>query len=166
VSKGNKEYREAFGQHIKTLREERGWSQKQLEAVSDLEVSHISSIENGRYAVTLNTILSLAVALGKYPDELFKFDFNLRLNTDFKVQDRKRRSPGTTKALDGLAEGSFFTTPKRVNDVVHHLANEEKIVVQSSIVSAALKRLVDGKRLKRISSAEKKGMFLYQKRLK
>lgn len=63
----------AFGQHLRRLREARGWSQQALADVADVSKPTIYRIETARYAVTLDTLLSLAQALEIPLAELVSF---------------------------------------------------------------------------------------------
>ena len=51
-------------------------SQRQLGIKSNIDSSQIGRIERGEQNTTLSTILTLANALGKTPDELLKFSFS------------------------------------------------------------------------------------------
>jgi transcriptional regulator with XRE-family HTH domain len=55
--------RDRIGQRIATLRKFAGMSQEQLAANAGLQRTHISRIEAGKYAVTLETIQAIAEAL-------------------------------------------------------------------------------------------------------
>ena len=60
--------RDRIGLRILTLRKMRGWSQDELARCSGLQRTHISRIEQGKYAVTLETIQAIAEALGMTVD--------------------------------------------------------------------------------------------------
>ena len=60
--------RDRIGLRIATLREAKGWSQEELSERAGLQRTHISRIENGRYAVTLETIQAIAEALSMTVD--------------------------------------------------------------------------------------------------
>ena len=60
--------RERIGQRITILRKATGWSQIQLAERAGLQSSHISRIEAGKYAVTLETVQAIAEALGMTVD--------------------------------------------------------------------------------------------------
>lgn len=51
----------AFGQHLRQLREARGWSQQALADVADVSKPTIYRIETARYSVTLDILVSLAL---------------------------------------------------------------------------------------------------------
>ena len=54
---------EHFGIAVRQLREQRGWSQEQLAAFSDLNRSYVGEIERGRVIVSIVTVHKLALAL-------------------------------------------------------------------------------------------------------
>ena len=53
----------AFGTHLRKLREERDFSQQQLADIADVAKITIQRIENAKYAVTLDVMISIAKAL-------------------------------------------------------------------------------------------------------
>ena len=55
--------RDRIGLRILTLRKMREWSQDELARRAGLQRTHISRIEQGKYAVTLETIQTIAEAL-------------------------------------------------------------------------------------------------------
>ena len=55
--------RDRIGLRILTLRKMREWSQGELARRAGLQRTHISRIEQGKYAVTLETIQAIAEAL-------------------------------------------------------------------------------------------------------
>lgn len=63
-----KQIRERIGQRISMLRKATGWSHVQLAERAGLQSSHISRIEAGKYAVTLETVQAIAEALGMTVD--------------------------------------------------------------------------------------------------
>jgi transcriptional regulator with XRE-family HTH domain len=63
----------AFGQHLRQLREARGWSQQALADVADVSKPTIYRIETARYSVTLDVLVSLAQALEISLAELVSF---------------------------------------------------------------------------------------------
>lgn len=60
--------RDRIGLRIQTLRKLAGMSQEQLAIRAGLQRTHISRIEAGKYAVTLETIQAIAEALGMTVD--------------------------------------------------------------------------------------------------
>lgn len=63
----------AFGQHLRRLREQRGWSMQALADVADISKPTIYRIETARYSVTLDVLVSLAQALELPLAELVSF---------------------------------------------------------------------------------------------
>lgn len=55
--------RDRIGLRILTMRKMREWSQDELARRAGLQRTHISRIEQGKYAVTLETIQAIAEAL-------------------------------------------------------------------------------------------------------
>ena len=60
--------RDRIGLRIQTLRKLAGMSQEQLSERAGLQRTHVSRIEAGKYAVTLETIQAIAEALGMTVD--------------------------------------------------------------------------------------------------
>lgn len=53
----------AFGKTLKSLRIEKGFTQEKLAELSNLDVSFISMLENGKRQPTLSTIFTISKAL-------------------------------------------------------------------------------------------------------
>ncbi len=66
------EIKKNFGNKIKFLRAERGWSQENLALNADLDRTYIPSIENGKRNVSLNVIHKLSIAFNLKVSELLK----------------------------------------------------------------------------------------------
>lgn len=75
--KYNKEYCQAFGTHLRKLRETKGFGMRQFALIADMEYSQLSKIERGTTNPTISTILALAIALEVTPTTLFDFEFPL-----------------------------------------------------------------------------------------
>ncbi len=60
--------RDRIGLRIASLRKLNEWSQEELARRAGLQRTHISRIEAGKYAVTLETIQAIAEALGMTVD--------------------------------------------------------------------------------------------------
>ena len=73
--KHNLEYCKAFGNHLRNLREKKGFGMRQFALHADIEYSQLSKIERGVTNPTISTVLALAVALEVPPQELFNFSF-------------------------------------------------------------------------------------------
>ena len=69
----DKEYLQNFGANLKKIREDKGFTQAQLAIDSDLDISYISRIENGRISPSLIYITHLAEALGVDMNQLITF---------------------------------------------------------------------------------------------
>ncbi|MBI2281091.1 MAG: helix-turn-helix transcriptional regulator [Bacteroidetes bacterium] len=54
----------AFGKTLKSLRVEKGFTQEKLAELSNLDVTFISKMENGKLQPSLTTIFSISKALG------------------------------------------------------------------------------------------------------
>lgn len=54
----------AFGRNLREARLERGMLQRELAALTDLQATHISRIEGGRFNLTFRTMEKIAGALG------------------------------------------------------------------------------------------------------
>lgn len=76
--KYNKEYCQAFGVHLRKLRESKGIGMRQFALIADIEYSQLSKIERGTTNPTISTVLALAVALEVVPSDLFDFKFSLK----------------------------------------------------------------------------------------
>jgi len=163
VIKRDLKYQQEFGKHLKHLREERNWTQMDLAAVSRVGETQISKIEGGDVGPNLQTIRLLATALGKHPGELFDFEFDLKLNTDFSSKSKRKDRPGTTSLINRLVADNFFRSPKSVADIIEKCKKVYNVSLASADTSGVLLKLVSAKVLKRVPSSTK-GKYLYQKR--
>jgi transcriptional regulator with XRE-family HTH domain len=57
-----------IGMRVMAMRKLKGWSQEELALRAGLQRTHVSRIEAGKYAVTLETIQAIAEALGMTVD--------------------------------------------------------------------------------------------------
>jgi transcriptional regulator with XRE-family HTH domain len=78
----NEEVLQAFGQHLRGLREARGWSQQALADVCDVSKPTIYRIETARYSATLDVLASLAQGLEIPLSELMHFPVPPRSSAD------------------------------------------------------------------------------------
>lgn len=60
-----------FGLKVRSLREERGFSQEELAERADLHRNYVGGVERGERNVGLENIVKLAKALSVSPKELF-----------------------------------------------------------------------------------------------
>lgn len=63
-----------FGENLQKIRNSKDLSLRDMAAKCDLDDSKISKIENGRFNITLSTIIELAKGLAIEPKELFDFN--------------------------------------------------------------------------------------------
>lgn len=66
------DYRSVLGRRIRTIREQRGFSQDQFMRVTGLHRSYISSTERGMRNPTLKNVLIIAAGLGLDASELVR----------------------------------------------------------------------------------------------
>lgn len=65
--------KEKFGQKVKQLREQKGFSMEYLANISDIDRTYISDIEKGKRNVSLLIIEKLSLALQVTIQELFNY---------------------------------------------------------------------------------------------
>lgn len=153
-------FERAVGAKIKEFRLALGWSQEYLASVANVDKKQVQRLERGDYSPYVRTVTGIAKALGRQPWELFKVDFEIKVNTNLKPLPKKL--PGATRFVNKLAETNYLNSPRSVKDVVQECAARYDVTLRSSAVSGALKDLVDRKLLK-TTDAEAKGRFLYYK---
>ena len=61
-----------FGENVRSLRKEIGWSQEQLAEACGLHRTYIGAIERGERNVSLQNIVQIAFALGVKPADLME----------------------------------------------------------------------------------------------
>lgn len=66
--------REAFGQHVRSIRQAKGLSQEELADRAGVHRTYVSSLERGQRNVGLDNIHAIARALGVDPAKLFAED--------------------------------------------------------------------------------------------
>jgi ribosome-binding protein aMBF1 (putative translation factor) len=59
--------RNELGRQVRLARTERGWTLKDLSEASGVSVSQLSSIERGAHLPSVESLLGIAVALGRKP---------------------------------------------------------------------------------------------------
>lgn len=64
--------RTIFGRNIRRFRTELGWNQADLAEAAGIEQRHVSRLENGDMAATLDTVHTLAAALKKTGAEMLE----------------------------------------------------------------------------------------------
>ncbi|MCK2037588.1 helix-turn-helix domain-containing protein [Microbacterium sp. SSW1-49] len=65
------DHRRHFGERLRALRADRGWSQEHLAHEASLDRTYVSGVERGVRNVSLDNIHKLAAALGVSIRELF-----------------------------------------------------------------------------------------------
>lgn len=65
---------QAFGMHLRKLREEKGWSQQQLADTANVPKITIQRIELAKSSATLDMLISIAKALEIKIEKLVEFD--------------------------------------------------------------------------------------------
>jgi transcriptional regulator with XRE-family HTH domain len=70
----NKEEILKFGVRLKAIRNERAFSQQHLADISNLSKLTIQRIENGKFSVTLDTLISISKALEIRLNDLVDID--------------------------------------------------------------------------------------------
>lgn len=68
----SKDPRKKFGEHIRTIRKQAGWSQEELAAASGLHRTYVGAVERGERNVSLINIVQLARALRVKPADLLE----------------------------------------------------------------------------------------------
>jgi putative transcriptional regulator len=63
----------AFGIHLRSLREMKDLSQQELADLSDVAKKTIQRIENGKYSVTMDVLISISKGLELNLDEMVAF---------------------------------------------------------------------------------------------
>ena len=56
--------RKAMGESIRAMRTAQGWEQEQLAQIAGITVANVRSIEAGKYAVNIDVLNKIAMALG------------------------------------------------------------------------------------------------------
>jgi transcriptional regulator with XRE-family HTH domain len=61
----------AFGDRVRALRQERGWSQERLAELAGMHRNYVGGVERGERNIALLNIWAMADALGVAPGDLF-----------------------------------------------------------------------------------------------
>lgn len=65
-------YRKRLGERIRKLRDQRGWSQEEFAAISDVNRSYMGRIERGELNLTLDTLEKVGKGLSTSVSALLK----------------------------------------------------------------------------------------------
>lgn len=63
-----------FGKRLKKIREEKGYSIRELAARADLEYSQVQRIEKGKVNLAYTTLIALSEGLGVEPFKLLQYN--------------------------------------------------------------------------------------------
>lgn len=66
-----------IGENIKKLRIHKGLTQSQLAEIADISTVHISHIETGSVAMSLESLIAISNGLGTTPDIILLGEYNL-----------------------------------------------------------------------------------------
>lgn len=80
----------SFGDRLRALREERGWSQKLLARKSKTSQPNISRLEQGHQHPEWETVQRLALALGASPTALYPEGIRTRIEQDAALLEAAR----------------------------------------------------------------------------
>ena len=58
-----KDKRKAMGESIRAMRTAQGWEQEQLAQIGGITAANVRSIETGKYAVNIDVLNKIAIAL-------------------------------------------------------------------------------------------------------
>ncbi len=94
------------GQRVRALREERGWSLRELAQASVLSPNALSQIERGNVSPTVSTLNRIAAALGVPITTFFEIGM-ARQPVVFLKADQRTRVPFVRGLLEGLG-GELF----------------------------------------------------------
>lgn len=72
-SEEEEKYLKNLGDHLRSLRQKKGWSQEKLANKSGLHRTYIGSIERGERNISLLNIRKIASTLDVSPSELLNF---------------------------------------------------------------------------------------------
>jgi transcriptional regulator with XRE-family HTH domain len=76
------------GEKIRALRQSRGLSQEKLAFKAGIDPSYLGSVERGVKSPTIVTLEKITVALDAKIEELFQFDHDVAVKTDFSFADK------------------------------------------------------------------------------
>jgi len=76
---------EKLGQRIRRVRLEQKLTQDYVAQMADVNVSHISNIENNRVKISLSTLVSVANALGVTVDYLLENEYTVSSGIDSQI---------------------------------------------------------------------------------
>lgn len=134
-------YEVAFGKNVKRLREEKGLTQLELASIAEILPNQVYRVENAKHGATLSTIVALAVALGKTPEELHQdVEYKLELNTNFTPTSKKPTK--NAEFMDKLLKTEFLDTYREVKEVIIEVEKLFGVRLTSSATSGVLTKFM------------------------
>lgn len=115
-----------IGQVIRSMREQKGWSQEKLAFEAGMGTSHVSRIERGERRLPTNRLDALATALGTTPATLYAELEGLPPPTGAADQDGDLKVDYSPEALELRKTFRKLPLPSRrlVVDFAHMLAKQ------------------------------------------
>ena len=74
----NQDYISAFGEHIRSLRVQKGFTMSKLADLANIEYGQLSRIERGIVNTTISTVYSISEALELPTEQLFQFKVHIK----------------------------------------------------------------------------------------
>ena len=118
-----------IGQVIRSLREEKGWSQEKLALDAGMGTSHVSRIERGERRLPTSRLDALAVALGTSPATVYAMLEGLQLPQAAPDHDGDLTVDYSSEAVELRKTFRKLTLPSRrlVVDFAHMLAKQTSV---------------------------------------
>jgi transcriptional regulator with XRE-family HTH domain len=98
-----------LGRRIRSLRNEKGWTQQELGDQAEVNYKFIGEIERGQQNPSLNVLVKIAAALGVDLPDLFRYEQ--------EITDRKEIEKRISKTLQNIPEKEL----KRIFLIIHSL---------------------------------------------
>ena len=73
ITPSDKKALKKFGENLRKLRNQKGFSLREMSYACSIDNSKIAKIEKGQINITLTTLLQLAVALEAHPSSLLDY---------------------------------------------------------------------------------------------
>jgi len=102
--------RKIFGERIRLLRKNKGWSQEKLAEKANLNTKYMGIIERNEKSPTLHTIISISKALNIPTKELFLTPYKTKSLKDDHIHE---------------ASGSYTPKDKILNEIISNLSNKK-----------------------------------------
>jgi transcriptional regulator with XRE-family HTH domain len=121
--------REQIGQRIKALREQRGWSQRELGERANMTHSFLSRLERGQTGIEIETLQNLAHALGVGLADLFADDVTPSRPAD--AGPAYDRWEAVVQSLSATSRELAETLRLQVQEVAAPLARAQEIAQEN-----------------------------------